>query len=206
MDRRARFPILPKTVRSSWVLPTLMWPPGWRALIWQTLTRLGLAGLILALMVAALPLPGIPQAPHPPAAPHDLAQNPRPLPQARVRAWKLTADPFRADRRFPPVARRAAFGGIPTHWRSLPRQPDPRLQLLGVAGPAGNLEALVGTVNHEAWQTVGAFVDNWRLVAIRPHRALWAQGGAYAVSGIIEAHHPQTDRPRPAALFAGGHG
>jgi len=204
MARRLRLRIFPDALRHHLTGWTPMWPAGWRALIWQTVMRLSLAGLILALIAAVWPLPAVPQPPRPLAAPAGLAWN-RPLPtRTRSPALILTQDPFRADRRFPPIPRAPAHGRLPRHWHLLPRQRDPRLLLFGVAGSPGHLKALVGTVTHESWLLMGAFLDQWQLVAIRPHRVLWVQNGAYTVSAIISIHHPQTQRPRPLPLFAQG--
>ncbi len=204
MDGPMRLRIPFGTLRRHPIRLMPAWPAGWRALIWQTVLRLSLAGLILAVIATVWPLPSVPQPPRPLATPAGLAWS-LPLPtRTRSPVLILTQDPFRADRRFPPVAIAPTHGGLPKHWGLLPRQHDRRLLLFGVAGSTGHLKALVGTVTHESWLLVGAFLDQWQLVAIRPHRVLWRQNGAYAVSAIISIHEPQTERPPPIALFARG--
>ena len=202
MEGRLRFQAIVNRFRCGADHPAPAWPPGWRALLWQTVQRLGIVGLVLALIAAVLPLP----SPH--SAPRALMerstrQGPHLLPtRATARAVILKRDPFRADRIFPRVVA-STKDPLPYHWRFLPAQSDPRLQVFGIAGPADALQALVGTVRHEVWRSVGARVHGWRLVAIHPYRVLWQRDGTYAIAAIIAGHAPAMPRPQPAALFEG---
>lgn len=203
MARYIRLGFLSEAWRRATGSWTPAWPAGPRALLWQTLARSVAAGLVLAAIAALVPLPSVPKPPPPATTLPDLGAMPAPVIRTPRQRVPLTEDPFRADRRFPAIPRRAVPGMIPIHWSALPPLGNPRLRLFGVAGSMGHLRALVGTVRHETWRAIGTFVDGWQLIAIRAHRVLWTQNGVYGVSAVVGGHQGAMARPRPIPLFAG---